>query len=115
VPRFIAVSESELAALFRHLAHIFCEEGFEASAVVELDGEPPFLALHVNEPKVSLWIWPNDVEMVTLLLEREGEPTRTVNQLLHYESILGGGLIQPIQRYLIHALDPGGVSLQPPV
>lgn len=113
--RFIAMTEGEIAPLVRHLAHVLRQEGFEAVETIELDGEMPYVAVHLKGPQISVMIWPQDALAINVSVERHDDGARAITLALSYDDLAGGGLMRAIQEWLIRALDPRAVPPLPPI
>lgn len=113
IPRFVMVCVSHLAPLMRRMAIVMGEEGFEAITDVALDRDPPVVAMHVTDPKVSMWIGPRDGDSACLRIESGAHLTRAVQEILPYDQVIGGGLVGPLQKYIIQAMEHAVAPIPP--
>lgn len=57
--RFHAVVDTVMAPMVRHLAQVLWEEGIPASAIIEWDEDPPYIALRLDQTPLGVFVWPS--------------------------------------------------------
>lgn len=72
--RFHVMAETILGPMLRHAAHLLWLEGVPASAMIELDADPPHVAIHMDDYAVGIYFWPSsDPDAVQWAIQTSGE------------------------------------------
>jgi hypothetical protein len=73
-PRFYVMAETILGPMLRHAAHILWLEGVPASAIIELDSDPPHVAIRMDDRAMGVYFWPSsDSDSVQWAVQSSGE------------------------------------------
>ena len=73
-PRFHVMAETILGPMVRHAAHVLWLEGVPASAMIELDADPPHVAICMDDYAMGIYFWPSsDPDAVQWAIQTSGE------------------------------------------
>lgn len=73
-PRFQVMVEMMLGPMLRHAAHVLWLEGVPASAIIELDVDPPHVAISLDDYAIGVYFWPSsDPDSVQWAVQSSGE------------------------------------------
>jgi hypothetical protein len=73
-PRFHVMAETILEPMLRHAAHVLWLEGVPASAIIELDADPPHVAIGMDDHAMGVYFWPSsDPDSVQRAAQSSGE------------------------------------------
>lgn len=73
-PRFHVMAEAILGPMLRHAVHVLWLEGVPASAIIELDADPPHVAIRMDDYAMGVYFWPSsDPDSVQWAVQSSGE------------------------------------------
>lgn len=73
-PRFHVMTETIFGPMIRHAAHVLWLEGVPATATVELDADPPYVAIRMDDHAMAVYFWPSsDPDSVQWAVQSSGE------------------------------------------